>query len=85
MAIVNIDSLEIRELKWTRMGKFNSDHCYVDYCGQESLRRNGVALIVNKSPKYSTWVQFQKQQHDLGLFSRQTIQHHSNPCLCTNH
>ena len=57
MAIVNIDSLEIRELKWTRMGKFNSDHCYVDYCGQESLRRNGVALIVNKSPKCSTWIQ----------------------------
>ena len=48
MAIVNIDILEIRELKWARMGKFNSDECYIDYCGQESLKRNGVALIVNK-------------------------------------
>ena len=48
MAIGNIDILEIRELKWARMGKFNSDECYIDYCGLESLKRNGVALIVNK-------------------------------------
>ena len=41
----------ISELKWTRMGKFNSDEHYIYYRGQESLRRNGVALIVNKSPK----------------------------------
>ena len=48
MARVNIDILGISELKWTGMGKFNSDdHCIYD-CGQESLRRNGVALIVNK-------------------------------------
>ena len=46
MPRVNIDILEIRELKWARMGKFNSDECYIDYCGQESLKRNGVALIV---------------------------------------
>ena len=85
MARVNSDTLGISELKWMGMGEFNLDDNYIFYCGQESLRRNGVALIVNKSPKYSTWVQFQKQQHDLGLFSRQTIQHHSNPCLCTNH
>ena len=45
---VNIDILEISELKWTVMGKFNSDDHYIYYCGQESLRRNGVALIVNK-------------------------------------
>ena len=44
MARVNIDILGINELKWTRVGKFNSD----DYCGQESFRRNGVAFIVNK-------------------------------------
>ena len=43
-----IDILEISELKWTGMGKFNSDDHYINYCGQESLRRNGVALIVNK-------------------------------------
>ena len=48
MARVNTDILEISELKWTRMGKFNSDGNYMYYCGQESLRRNGVALIVHK-------------------------------------
>ena len=48
MARVNINILWISELKWTRMGEFNSDDHYVDYCGQESLRRNGIALIVNK-------------------------------------
>ena len=49
MERVNIDSLGISELKWTRMGKFNSDDHYIYYCGQESLRRNGVAIIVNKT------------------------------------
>ena len=48
MARVNINSLGINELKWTRMGKFNSDDNYNYYCGQESLKRNGVALIVNR-------------------------------------
>ena len=47
MERVNIDILGIRELKWTGMGEFNSDDHYIYYCGQESLRRNGVALIVN--------------------------------------
>ena len=45
---VNIDILRISKLKWTGMGEFNSDDHYIYYCGQESLRRNGVALIVNK-------------------------------------
>ena len=48
MARVNINILGIGELKWIGMGKFNSDGQYIYYCGQESLRRNGVALIVNK-------------------------------------
>ena len=48
MVRVNINILGIRELNWTGMGKFNSDDHYIYYCGQESLRRNGVALIVNK-------------------------------------
>ena len=48
MARVNIDILEISELKWTRMGEFNSHDLYIYYCGQESLRRKGVALTVNK-------------------------------------
>ena len=48
MTRVNIDILGISELRWTGMGEFNSDDYYIYYCGQESLRRNGVAIIVNK-------------------------------------
>ena len=48
MARVNVDILGISELKWTGMGEFNSDDHYIYYCGQETLRRNGVALIVNE-------------------------------------
>ena len=48
MARMNIDILGISELKWTGMGEFNSDDHYIYYCGQESLRRNGVAIIVNE-------------------------------------
>ena len=48
MARVNIDILGISELKWTGMGEFNSDDYYIYYCRKESLRRNGVAIIVNK-------------------------------------
>ena len=49
MARVNVDVLGISKLKWTGMGEFNSDDHYIYHCGQESLRRNGVALIVNKT------------------------------------
>ena len=48
MARVNVDILGISEIKWTGMGEFNSDDHYIYYCGQESLRRNGVATMVNK-------------------------------------
>ena len=48
MARVNVNILEISELKWTGMGDYNSDNHYIYYCGQESLRRSGVATIVNK-------------------------------------
>ena len=48
MARVNINILGISELKWPGMGEFNSDDHYIYYCGQESLRRNGVAIVVNK-------------------------------------
>ena len=48
MARVNIDILGISELKWTGMGEFNSDNHYIYYYGQESLRKNGVAIIINK-------------------------------------
>ena len=51
MARVNINILEISELKWTGMGEFNSDDHYIYYCGQESLKRNGVALIINEESK----------------------------------
>ena len=60
MAKMNIDILGISQLKWTRMDEFNSDDHFIYYHGQECLRRNGVALIANKSPKCSTWVQSQK-------------------------
>ena len=60
IARVNVDVLGISELKWTGMGEFNSDDHYIYYCGQESLRRNGLAIMVNKSLKCSTWMQSQK-------------------------
>ena len=58
------------------MVEFNSDDHYIYYCGQESLRRNGVDILVNKSLKCSTWMQSQKQQNDFCSFPRQTIQYH---------
>ena len=53
MARVNIDILGISELKWTRMGEFNPHDHYIYYCGQESLRRNGMAIMVNKRVRYA--------------------------------
>ena len=67
MARVKIVILGISELKWTRMGEFNSEDDYVYYSRQESLRKNGVALTVNKSLKCSTWMQSQKMT-ELSLF-----------------
>ena len=87
MARVYIDILGISELKWTGMSKFNSDDHYIYYCGQEYLRRKGVALIVNKRVQNAvlgcnlkndrmTSVRFQ---------GRPSNQYHSNPSLCLNH
>ena len=73
MARVNVDILGISKLKWTGMCEFNSDDHYIYYCGQESLRRNGVAIMVNK-----------RVQNDLCSSPRQTIQYHSYPSLCAN-
>ena len=84
MTRVNVDILGISKLKWTGMGEFNSDDRYIYSCGQESLRRNGVVIMVNKSLKCSTWMQSQKRQKDLCSFPRQTIQYHGNPSLCPN-
>ena len=85
MARVNKDILGISELNWTGMDKFNSDDCYIYYCGWEYHRRNGVALIVNKSLKCSTRMQPQKRQNDLTFFPRQTIEHHGVQSLCAKH
>ena len=60
MARVNTNILGISKLKWTRMGEFNSHDLYIYYCGQESLRRNGVALIVKRVRNGSSWAQSQK-------------------------
>ena len=57
MARVNVGILGSSKIKWTGIGEFNSDDHYIYYCGQESLRRNGVAIIVNKSRKCSAWMQ----------------------------
>ena len=81
MARVNANILGISKLKWTGMGEFNSNGHNIHFCGQESLRINGVAIIVNKSLKCSLWMQSQKRQNDLCSFPRQTIQYHSNPSL----
>ena len=72
MVRVNLDILEISKLKWTGMGEFNSDDHYIYYCGQKFLRRNRVAIVVNK--RVRNWMQSQKRQNDLFLFPRQTIQ-----------
>ena len=82
MERVNVDILGISKLKYIGMGEFNSDDHYIYYCGQESLRRNGVAIGVNKSPKCSAWTQSQKRQNDLCSFPSQTIPYHGNPSLC---
>ena len=71
MATVNIDILEISELRWTEIGVFNLDDHYIYYYGKEDLRRNGVPIIVNKSLKCSTWMQSQKLKNDLCFVSRE--------------
>ena len=61
MARVNADILGINKLKWTGMDEFNSDDHYIYYCRQESLRRNGVAIMVNKRVQNATWTWVQSQ------------------------
>ena len=84
MARMNVNILGVSELKWTGMGEFNSDDYYIYCCGQESLRRNGVAIMVNKRVRNAVLMQSQKQQNDLCSSPRQTIQYHSYPSLCPN-
>ena len=85
MARVNVNILGISELKWTGMGEFNSDDLYIYYYEQESLRRNGVAFIVNKRVQDAVFgCNLKNDLNDLYLFPRQTIQFHSNPSLSPN-
>ena len=66
MARMNVNILGISKLKWTGMGEFNLDDHYIYYCGQESLRRNGVAIMVNKRAQNAVLgVTCQKRQNDL--------------------
>ena len=82
---VNIVLLGISELIWTGMGEFNADDHYIYYCGQESLRRNGVALVVNKRVQNAVLGCNLKNDRMICLFPRQTIQYHSISSLCPNH
>ena len=85
MARVNVDILGISKLKWTGMAEFNSDDHYIYYCGQESLRINGVAIIVNKRVQSAVLGYNLKSDKMISVhFQRQNIQYHSNPSLCTN-
>ena len=84
MTRVNIDILEISKLKWTGMGEFNSDGHYIYYYGQESLRRNGVAIMINKRVRNAVLGCNLKNDRVICLSPRQTIQYHSYPNLCPN-
>ena len=86
MARVNINILGISELRCTGMGEFNLDDHYINYSGQESLRRNGIAIIVNKRVQNAVLGCSLKNDRMISvhLFPRQTIQYHSNPILCPN-
>ena len=83
MARVNIGITRISKLKWTGMGEFNSDDHYIYYCGQESLRRNGVAIMVNKRVRNAV-LGCNLRNNRMISVPRQTIQYHSNPSLCPN-
>ena len=82
MATVNVDILGISEIKWTGVGEFNSDDHYIYYCGQESLRRNGVTIIVYTRVQRQHLDAVSKTTDDRCSFLRQIIQYHGNPSLC---
>ena len=83
MARGTVNILGISKLKWTGMHAFNSEDHYISYYRQESLRRNGVTIIVNKTIQSAVrGCSPIKRQNDLSPFPRQTIQYHGNPSLC---
>ena len=85
MARVNLDILGISELKWTGMGEFNSDDHYIYYCGQKSLRRNGVAIMVNKRVQNAVLGCNLKNNRMVSVrFQGKPFNITSNSCLCPN-
>ena len=85
MARVNVDILGISKLRWTGMGEFNSDDHYIYYCGQESLRRNGVAIMVNKRVRNAVFRYNLKNDRIISVrFQGKTFNKHSNLSLCPN-
>ena len=82
-----VNKTEIDVLFWNSlagMDEFNSDDHYIYYCGQVSLRRNGVAILVNKRVQNAVLGCSLKNDRMICLFPKQTIQYHSNPSLCPN-
>ena len=84
MARVNIDILGISELRWTGMGELNSDDHYIYYCGQESLRRNGVTIMVNKRVWNAVLGCNLKNDRMISVCFQGNPFNHSNPSLCPN-
>ena len=85
MARVNVDIVGISKLKWTGMGEFNSDDHFIYYCEQESLRRNGVAIVVNKRVQNAVLGCNLKNDRMISVhFQGKHIQYHSDPSLCSN-
>ena len=84
MARVNIDILEISELKWTGMGEFNSDDHYIYYCRQVSLKRNGVAIIVNQRVQNAVLGCNLKNDRMISVNFQGKPCNISNPSLCPN-
>ena len=83
MARVNVDILGISKLKWTGMSEFNSDDHYIYYCGQESLRRNGVAMMVSKRVRNAVLGCNNKNDRMISVyFQGKPLQYQSNPSLC---
>ena len=85
MARANVDFLGINELKWTGMGEFNSDDHYIYYGEQKFLRKNGVALIVNKRVQNALLRYNLKNDRMISVcFQGKTFNNHTNPSLCLN-
>ena len=85
MAGVNIDILGISELKWTRMGEFNTDDHYIYNCGQESLRRDRKALIVKRRVQSAVPGCNLKNDRMISVYFQNKPFNISNPSLCPNH